>query len=262
MQHVRHATRAGVLQRQTLRRTACANATPRHAAPRSGAALPVDRCTCARRRCLRACSRYAAQPDRRTQRSAALQRMAARASNRLIPPRACAQVGVTKAHTKLGLTATLVREDDKISDLVRLPPQCLEAKAYCERLRADRRQRRRPNVQLWHGLRRGACSASRCAVLRAGAPGRAEAVRGQLDGPAGLQVPREGRVRRGRYYATPSPSARSSVRPGSRVHASSSARKHARVLPWTNTQVWCPMSPKFFELYLKPTTSAAQKRDL
>ncbi len=66
----------------------------------------------------------------------------------------------------------------------------------------------------------------------------------------------------GRYHATPSPSARSSVRPGSRVHASSSARKHARVLPWTNTQVWCPMSPKFFEIYLKPTTSAAQKRDL
>ncbi len=64
------------------------------------------------------------------------------------------------------------------------------------------------------------------------------------------------------YRATPSPVARSSVR--ARVCMLRRRRASTRVYfrGQTKPQVWCPMSPKFFELYLKPTTSAAQKRDL
>jgi hypothetical protein len=73
------------------------------------------------------------------------------------------------------------------------------------------------------------CTALHCTALRAGAPGRAEAVRGQLDGPAGLQVPREGRVRRGTIPLRLRPSARPSMLA---CACFSSTHKHARVLTW------------------------------
>ena len=84
---------------------------------------------------------------------AVLQLMAARASLAAYPARSCAQVGVTKAHTKLGLTATLVREDDKISDLVR--PRSASRPSLLW-LRADRR----PSAErAAHCLQRIVCSA-------------------------------------------------------------------------------------------------------
>lgn len=146
-------------------------------------------------------------------------------------------IGIVKAHCKLGLTATLVREDHLITDLnFLIGPKLYEAN-WLDLTRAGHIA----NVQCAEASPRDrlACLCGWLGV-RAGVDGRMD------------WAPR---VRRApRLWSSRCPCGHPSRRiPAARVRLSSTCARNA-------VQVWCPMTKEFYREYLRPGTPATQRQ--